>query len=246
MTTRRGELSIAVESFALLGKALLEAPDKHRGLTDVETRYRQRYVDLAANERTREIFRIRHTAIRAIRRHLEDQGFTEVEGPVLQTIQGGASARPFVTHHNALDLDMYLRIALELHLKRLIVGGHGAGVRDRPGVPQRGHRHPAQPRVHDARGLPGLRRLPRHDGPGRGHDHGRRAGRPSADDGCVVHYGGHAIDLAAAPWPRVRFADMIAEKTGATMHPGMPIDEARAVLDRLRHPLRARAGARAG
>ena len=84
--TRRGELSVCVEDFAVLGKALLEPPDKHRGLTDVETRYRQRYADLEVNERTREVFRIRHTAVRAVRRHLEDLGFTEVEGPVLQTI----------------------------------------------------------------------------------------------------------------------------------------------------------------
>ncbi|MGE3285165.1 MAG: amino acid--tRNA ligase-related protein, partial [Pseudonocardia sp.] len=108
MTTRRGELSVRVGSFAVLAKALLPQPDKHLGLTDVETRYRQRYVDLEANERTREIFRIRHAAVRAVRHHLEEQGFTEVEGPVLQSIQGGASARPFVTHHNALDIDMYL------------------------------------------------------------------------------------------------------------------------------------------
>jgi lysyl-tRNA synthetase class II len=123
MTTRRGELSVRVGSFALLAKAEIPPPDKWRGLTDTETRYRQRYVDLEANARTREIFRIRHAAIRAVRHHLEERGFTEVEGPVLSTIQGGASARPFVTHHNALDVDLYLRIALELHLKRLIVGG---------------------------------------------------------------------------------------------------------------------------
>ena len=123
MTTKRGELSIRVDECALLAKALRPPAGGHHGLADVETRYRQRYADLEVNERTREIFRIRHAAVHAIRNHLAEKGFTEVEGPVLQSIQGGASARPFVTHHNALDLDMYLRIALELHLKRLIVGG---------------------------------------------------------------------------------------------------------------------------
>nr|MDT0665430.1 amino acid--tRNA ligase-related protein [Micromonospora sp. DSM 115978] len=123
MKTRRGELSVALSDFELLGKALRPLPDPHSGLTDTETRYRQRYVDLAANDRSRQIFGIRRAAIRAIRDELADRGFWEVEGPVLQTIQGGAAARPFVTHHKALDIDLYLRIALELHLTRLVVGG---------------------------------------------------------------------------------------------------------------------------
>jgi lysyl-tRNA synthetase, class II len=234
LTTRRGELSVCVEDFGLLGKALLEAPDKHRGLSDVETRYRQRYVDLAANERTREIFRIRHAAIRAIRLHLEERGFTEVEGPVLQTIQGGASARPFVTHHNALDLDMYLRIALELHLKRLIVGGM-----ERVFEIGRVFRNEGI----DTRHNPEFTMLEAYQAFADYHDimdlvEGVivAAARMSLGDELVVRYGGRAIDLGATPWPRVRFADMIAEKTGAAMHPGMPIDDARAVLDRLHIP----------
>ena len=172
MRTDKGELSVALEEFEMLGKALRPPPDKDKGLVDVEVRYRQRYVDLMTNERTRRIFEIRRRVIRAIRGHLDDRGFWEVEGPMLGSIQGGATARPFISHHNALDIDMYLRIALELHLKRLVVGGHGARLRDRPGVPQRGHRRPAQPRVHDARGVPGVCGLRRHDGSGRGH--GRR------------------------------------------------------------------------
>jgi lysyl-tRNA synthetase class 2 len=240
MTTRRGELSVCVQGFALLGKSLLDAPDKHHGLTDVETRYRQRYVDLAANERTREIFRIRHTAVRAIRRYLEDHGFTEVEGPVLQTIQGGASARPFVTHHNALDLDMYLRIALELHLKRLIVGGlervfeigrvfrnEGIDTRHNPEFTML-EAYQAFADYHDMMDLV--------EGMITTAARAALGGADGTDGSLVVHYGGHAIDLGAPPWPRVRFADMIAEKTGATMHPGMPVDEARAVLDRLHIP----------
>ncbi|MHA6782541.1 lysine--tRNA ligase [Pseudonocardia saturnea] len=233
MTTRRGELSVRVETVALLGKALLEAPDKHRGLTDVETRYRQRYVDLAANARTREIFRVRHTAVRAIRRYLEDHGFTEVEGPVLGSIQGGASARPFVTHHNALDLDMYLRIALELHLKRLIVGGlervfeigrvfrnEGIDTRHNPEFTML-EAYQAYADYHDMMDLvEGMI---------------KNAAREALGGELVVHYGGRAIDLDGE-WPRTRFADMIAERTGITMHPGMPVEEARAALDRLHIP----------
>jgi lysyl-tRNA synthetase class 2 len=123
MRTDKGELSVALEGFETLGKSLRPPPDKDKGLVDVEVRYRQRYVDLMTNERTRRIFEIRRRVIRAIRGHLDDRGFWEVEGPMLGSIQGGATARPFISHHNALDIDMYLRISLELHLKRLVVGG---------------------------------------------------------------------------------------------------------------------------
>ncbi len=150
---------------------------------------------------------------------------------MLRTIQGGASARPFVTHHNALDIDMYLRIALELHLKRLIVGGmervfeigrvfrnEGIDTRHNPEFTML-EAYQAFADYHDMMDLV----------EGMVTD----AARAALGDELVVHYGGHAIDLAATPWPRARFADMIAEKTGAVMHPGMPIEEARAVLDRL-------------
>ncbi|CAA9475912.1 MAG: Lysyl-tRNA synthetase (class II) [uncultured Solirubrobacteraceae bacterium] len=121
--TRRGELSLRLDGYELLAKTLRPPPDKHHGLTDVEARYRRRELDLMANEESRELFITRARIISAIRRHLDSRGFIEVETPILQPLYGGGAARPFVTHHNALDRDFYLRIAVELYLKRCMVGG---------------------------------------------------------------------------------------------------------------------------
>jgi len=121
--TRRGELSLALEDWTLLAKSLRPPPEKHHGLTDTETRYRQRELDLMANEEARELFTDRARIVAAVRRHLDAEGFLEVETPVLQPIYGGALARPFTTYFQALDRTMYLRIATELYLKRCIVGG---------------------------------------------------------------------------------------------------------------------------
>ena len=121
--SKRGELSVRAEKWELLSKSLRPPPDKFHGLEDVETRYRKRELDLMANEETRELFLKRAKTIAAVRRWFDDRGFVEVETPVLQPLYGGALARPFTTHHNALDRDLYLRIATELYLKRCIVGG---------------------------------------------------------------------------------------------------------------------------
>jgi lysyl-tRNA synthetase class 2 len=121
--TRRGELSVKVTGWELLARARRGFGDKWHGITDLDTRYRQRYVDLWVNDGSRRTFRLRSRLVSLMRRWLEDQGFAEVETPVFQLVAGGALARPFVTHHNALDLDLSLRIATELHLKRLVVGG---------------------------------------------------------------------------------------------------------------------------
>lgn len=123
MTTRKGELSIKVDGLALLAKAVRPLPDKWHGLTDTDTRYRQRYADLIVNEEARAAFRVRSSIISSFRNTLARHDYVEVETPVLHVEAGGAHARPFLTHHNALDMQLYLRIALELHLKRLIVGG---------------------------------------------------------------------------------------------------------------------------
>lgn len=121
--TNRGETSVKVHQLVMLSKALRPLPDKYHGLKDIEQRYRKRYVDLIINPEVKDAFVTRSRIIREIRRYLDAQDFLEVETPTLHTIPGGAEARPFVTHHNTLDMDLYMRIAIELHLKRLIVGG---------------------------------------------------------------------------------------------------------------------------
>src|SRR5208282_2846125 len=122
-TTKTNEISVKITGFTILAKALRPPPAKWHGLEDTEIRYRQRYLDLMANPEVKELFLMRSEIIREIRKFLHKRGFVEVETPMMQAIPGGAAAQPFVTHHNALDCKFYLRIALELYLKRLLVGG---------------------------------------------------------------------------------------------------------------------------
>ena len=175
--SRRGELSLRVEGFELLAKSLRPPPDKFHGLQDVETRFRHRELDLIANEESRAVFIARARIVSAIRAYLDERGFIEVETPILQPLYGGAMARPFTTHHNALDRDLYLRIATELYLKRLHRRRPRARLRDRQELPQRGHLLQAQPRVHDARVVRGLRGLRGRHAPRRGAAAARGAGR---------------------------------------------------------------------
>ena len=121
--TQRGEMSVRAKNITLLSKSLLPLPEKFHGLQDKELRYRQRYVDLIMNEDVRRTFQLRSAFIKNVRAYLDQRDYLEVETPVLNTISGGATARPFITHHNTLGIPMYMRIATELHLKRLTVGG---------------------------------------------------------------------------------------------------------------------------
>ncbi len=123
ITSRRGELSVLADRFAITSKCLRPLPEKHKGLTDIESRVRQRYLDLIVNPAARRMVEVRAATVRALRAEMTARGFIEVETPMLQRVHGGANARPFTTHHNAYNLDLYLRIAPELHLKRLLVGG---------------------------------------------------------------------------------------------------------------------------
>ena len=180
MKTKLGELSVNVSSFQLLAKALRPLPEKWHGLSDIDTRYRQRYVDLIANDDARRVFDIRFAAIGAIRRFLAERGFVEVETPVLHPIAGGATAQavldaPQRARRRALPAHRARAVPEAAHRRRL-----RQGVRDRARVPQRRAVDPAQPRVHDARALRGVRRLHRHDAAHRGADRRRGARRRSA------------------------------------------------------------------
>jgi lysyl-tRNA synthetase class 2 len=201
--SRRGELTLAVTGWELLAKSLRAPPEKFHGLEDVETRYRQRELDLIANEETRELFILRSKAISAIRRWFDDHGYLEVETPVLQPLYGGALARPFVTHFNALDRDFYLRIATELYLKRLIVGGLekvyeiGKDFRNE-GV---SHKH-----------SPEFTMLEWYEAYADYNDVARELEQLVAYVAQAVNYQGE-IDFTP-PWRRVTLRDAVREKTG--------------------------------
>jgi lysyl-tRNA synthetase class 2 len=229
MATKKGELSIKVDRFELLAKALRPLPDKWRGLSDIDTRYRQRYVDLIVNEDARNVFAVRHAALDAIRRELKDDGFVEVETPILNLQQGGATARPFITHYNALDLDTYLRIALELPLKRLVVGGiervfEIGRVFRNEGIDTRHNPEFTMLEVYQA--------LADYTDMMTLTENLVQAAALAANGTTKVSLRDREIDLAP-PWPRVTMSALIRDVVGVDMHAGMAVGDARKVLDDL-------------
>jgi lysyl-tRNA synthetase class 2 len=227
VASNHGELSVRVERFALLAKSLRALPSVRHGVTDPEMRYRQRYLDLILDQPSRRIFAIRTAVIAAARRVLVERGFQEVETPVLLSQAGGAAARPFVTHHNALDIDMTLRIALELPLKRLIVGGM-----DRVFEIGRVFRNEGL----DTRHNPEFTLLEAYQALGDYHDmmdltEAIIAGACEEAIGTtVVEIDGREVDLRP-PWPRLTMAELIERNVGVKMHPSMPVEEARRIAD---------------
>jgi lysyl-tRNA synthetase, class II len=232
MKTKLGELSVNVSSYTVLAKALRPLPEKWHGLSDTDTRYRQRYVDLIANDDARRVFDVRFAAIGAMRRFLSDRGFLEVETPVLHPIAGGATARPFTTHHNALDVELFLRIAPELYLKRLVVGGY-----DRVFELARVFRNEGL----DTRHNPEFTMLELYEAFADYHDMMRLTEELIADaartaiGGTLVDWDGAKVDLTP-PFARRTMIELVREHAGVDVHPSQSVEELRATCDALDVP----------
>jgi lysyl-tRNA synthetase class 2 len=232
MKTKKGELSVNVKTFVLLAKSLRPLPEKWHGLTDTDTRFRQRYVDLIANDDARRVFAVRFAAIAAMRAFLTERGFLEVETPVLHPILGGATARPFVTHHNALDTDFYLRVAPELYLKRLIVGGldkvfEVARVFRNEGVSTRHNPEFTMLELYEAfADYTDMMRLT--------EQLIARAATQTVGT-APIEWNGHTIDLSP-PFARRTMIDLVKEYGGVSVHPSQPVAEVRALCDELDVP----------
>ena len=234
MTTRRGELSIRVDQWVRLAEARRPFPDKWHGITDTDTRYRQRYVDLWVTPEARKAFMIRSKMMSLTRRFLEERGFIEVETPIFHPIPGGANARPFTTHHNALDLELYMRVAPELYLKRLTVAGfdkvfelgrvfrnEGVSTRHNPEFSML-ELYQAYADYEDIMDL--VEELVEYLA-------------IELTGSTVLHFGDQPLDVAR-PWRRASMIDLIEEATGETLSVEMPIDEIRKVADKYGVPYR--------
>ena len=227
MTTRRGELSVRVDEWTVLAEARRPFPDKWHGITDPDTRYRQRYVDLWVSDEARQALRDRSRIVSLTRRWLEDRGFIEVETPVFHPIPGGALARPFVTHHNALGTDLYLRVAPELYLKRLVVGGFEkvfeiARVFRNEGLSPRHNPEFTMLELYQAYADYGdmmrlVEELVAHLA-------------TELHGSTVVTFEGRELDLTP-PWRRATLSDLVEEHTGARVDPRLPVEELSALCD---------------
>ncbi len=222
--TRRGQLSVAPRALTLLTKAVRPLPEKFHGLSDKETRYRQRYVDLIVNEDVRATFAKRSAIISAFRRYMEETGYMEVETPILQTIQGGATAKPFITHFNALDQECYLRIATELHLKRLLVGGF-----ERVYEIGRIFRNEGMDLTHNPEftSMEAYRAYSDLDGMKELAEGVIKAANAAIGNPEVIVYQGKTIDLSGT-WPSRPMTEIVSEAVGRTLTLDTPIEELRA------------------
>ena len=220
LRSRRGELSLRVDRFQILAKALRPPPDKHHGLSDVETRYRRRELDLIANQDARKVFIDRAKIISAIRGYLDGEGFVEVETPVLQPLYGGALARPFTTHHNALDRDLYLRIATELYLKRLLVGGL-----ERVYELGKDFRNEGLSPKHN----PEFTVVECYEAYADYNDVAARLEQLVGSAATAVEYAGE-LGFLTTPWRRVSFAGAIQDATGVDVRAHREADDLRAAI----------------
>lgn len=228
ITSRRGELSVMADRFAITSKCLRPLPEKHAGLTDPEARVRQRYVDLIVNDEARRMARLRSATVRAVRDFWHEEGYLEVETPMLQPIHGGAAARPFRTHINAYDMDLYLRIAIELYLKRLVVGGI-----EKVFEVNRNFRNEGADSTHN----PEFTMLEAY---GTYLDYNDMADLTqrmyqkavvAALGTTVVVHDGVEVDLGGAQWPRVTLYGAVSDALGEEVTPHTPIEDVRKLAD---------------